>query len=329
MPRPAALLAALLAAGAPPAAAHDVDVTGVARVFLDETGDGLYRLSVVDRQAPPLFDVTRILPGRCEGLPPSSYSYRFRCAPALDMEDALRFPWALEGVVVIARWRDGGEVSGYFPGDGAFVEAPLADLKAGARSMPRLAGRYLVLGVEHILFGVDHLLFVLGLLLLMRGFWPLVKTVTAFTAAHSLTLALAALGSVPAPGAPIELLIALSIVLLAREALAGRRGGRTLARERPWIVALVFGLFHGFGFAGALGELGLRDADIAPALLFFNLGVEAGQLAFIGAAAAVHRLARRWPADLTASARRGLAYGLGGTAAFWCLERAPALLAAA
>mgnify|MGYP003324849826 FL=1 len=116
---------------------------------------------------------------------------------------------------------------------------------------------------------------------MLKGFWLVIQTITAFTVAHSITLAFAVLGIFPIPNAPIEVLIALSIVFLAREIIIGHSGKKNLAHSRPWIVAFVFGLFHGFGFAGALGELGLRDADIPMALLFFNLGVEAGQIAFI------------------------------------------------
>ena len=309
--------------------AHDVDVTGVARVFLDEASPGSYSVSIVDQQVPPLFNIERTLPDRCRGLAPGNFSYRFVCEPALSIDDALRFPWPLEGIVVVARWSDGSDVSGYFPGDGPEIVVPMADLKAGAGSLGSLASRYLILGAEHILFGIDHLLFILGLLLLLHSFWQLIQTITAFTIAHSITLACAVLGIFPVPNAPIEVLIALSILLLAREVVEGQRGNLTLVHRKPWIVAFVFGLFHGFGFAGALGELGLADADIPLALLFFNLGVEAGQIAFILAAALLHRVFRKLFSDLVASTHRGLAYGLGGIACFWFLERLPALVTVA
>ena len=166
----------------------------------------------------------------------------------------------------------------------------------------------------------------LGLLLLLRGFWRLVKTITAFTVAHSITLACAVLGIFPVPNAPIEVLIALSIAFLAREVILGQRGERTLVHESPWIVAFLFGLIHGFGFAAALGELGLSDADIPLALLFFNVGVELGQLAFIAALSVLNYLAARLLAPFVYSIERGLAYGLGGIATFWFIERLPNLL---
>jgi hypothetical protein len=307
------------------ARSHDIDVTGVARVFMDELPGNEYRLSIVDQQVPPLFNIERILPERCTGLAPARFSYRFQCEPALNVDDVINFPWGFQGVVVVARWSDGSDVSGYFPGDGNFVAVPLSQLKAGMASLGSLAIRYLQLGAEHILFGIDHLLFILGLLLLLQGFWKLIQTITAFTIAHSITLAFAVLGVFPVPNAPIEVLIALSIMFLAREIIMGQRGIQTLVHSKPWIVAFVFGLFHGFGFAGALGELGLSDADIPLALLFFNLGVEAGQVAFICALLVLNFVFVRYLSQLLLSLQRGLAYGLGGIATYWFIERLPAL----
>jgi hydrogenase/urease accessory protein HupE len=309
----------------PTAMAHDIDVTGVARVFLDELEENQYQLSIVDQQVPPLFNIERILPERCIGLPPGRFSYRFQCEPELNTDDILAFPWSLEGLVLITRWSDGSNVSGYFPGNGRIIEVPMAQMKAGASSISNLARRYLELGGEHILFGVDHLLFILGLLLLQQGFWKLLKTITAFTIAHSITLACAVLGIFPVPGAPIEVLIALSIVFLAREILMSQQGKITLVHRKSWIVAFAFGLIHGFGFAGALGELGLSDADIPLALLFFNLGVEVGQVAFISALLILHFVFTKYFKHLWPSLQRGLAYGLGGIASYWFLERIPSL----
>ncbi|MEQ8409005.1 MAG: HupE/UreJ family protein [Gammaproteobacteria bacterium] len=305
---------------------HDVDVTGVARVLLDQTSEQEFSLSIVDQQVPPLFNIERILPERCAGLPPGGYSYRFSCNPTLNIDDHLYFPWSLEGVVVVARWQDGTDISGFFPGDGSIISVPMSDLQAGAGSLLSLATRYSILGAEHILFGIDHLLFVLGLLLLQRNAWKLIQTITAFTIAHSITLAFAVLEIFPLPNAPVEVLIALSIALLAREILMGQRGQFSLAHQWPWAVAFVFGLFHGFGFAGALGELGLSPSDVPLALLFFNLGVEAGQVAFIGLLLAIQFLLQRWAQDIVPVVQRGLAYGLGGIATFWFLQRLPALL---
>lgn len=309
--------------------AHDVDVTGVARVFLDELPDNNYSLSIVDQQVPPLFNISRILPERCEGLPPENFSYRFHCQPGLNIEDSLVFPWGLEGVVVLASWVNGETSSGYFPGDGSTVTVPLDGISADGGALASLAERYLVLGAEHILFGIDHLLFVLGLLLLQHSLWKVLQTITAFTIAHSITLACAVLNIFPVPNAPIEVLIALSIIFLAREVLTGLRGQKTLVHRKPWIVALLFGLFHGFGFAGALGELGLSPSDVPLALLFFNLGVEAGQIAFIAVLMTLYFICQRLAAGILPAIYRGLAYGLGSIAMFWFLERLPALAMAA
>ena len=195
----------------------------------------------------------------------------------------------------------------------------------------RVARTYFGLGVEHILTGADHLLFVLALILLTRGAWRLVKTVTAFTLAHSLTLALATLGLVRVPTAPVEASIALSIVLVAAEIVRAREGAPGLTERAPWIVAFTFGLLHGFGFAGALSQVGLPPGAIPAALFFFNCGVEAGQLLFVGAVIVVMALLRRVGASERLLARhegwawRVPAYAIGSMAAYWVLQRLAAL----
>jgi hydrogenase/urease accessory protein HupE len=192
---------------------------------------------------------------------------------------------------------------------------------AGTQSGWQVFTAYLVLGIEHILLGIDHLLFVLGLLLLVRGVPLLVQTITAFTLAHSVTLAMAALGFVNVPQAPVEAVIALSILFLATELIKQQRGREGLAEKYPWLVALSFGLLHGFGFAGALSEVGLPQTAIPLALFSFNVGVEIGQLLFVAVALNViwllKRLRMAWPAwaDLVP------AYGIGSMAAFWCIQR--------
>lgn len=179
---------------------------------------------------------------------------------------------------------------------------------------------YTKLGVEHILMGVDHLLFVASLMLIVRG-WPmLLKTITAFTLAHSITLALATFGLVSLPPPPVEAMIALSIVMVAVEAVRLRQGRTSLAIRWPWIVAFIFGLLHGFGFAGALLQIGMPQGDIPLALLFFNVGVEIGQLLFIAAILALVALLRR----VIALPRRApvmAAYAIGTLASFWLYER--------
>jgi hydrogenase/urease accessory protein HupE len=187
---------------------------------------------------------------------------------------------------------------------------------------------YFTLGVRHILGGWDHLLFVAGLMLIATSWRTLLWAISGFTLAHSLTLSLAALGWVRIPISPTEAVIALSILFLAREAL--RPPSQSLAQRWPLLVSALFGLLHGLGFAAALGEVGLPRGDIAWALLFFNLGVEAGQILFILTLLAIiwvvrcvaHGFAvdvRRWRAN----ARTVMAYLIGIPAAFWMVQRLP------
>lgn len=184
-----------------------------------------------------------------------------------------------------------------------------------------VAGTYFVLGVEHILLGPDHLLFVLALLLIVNGWRQLLLTVTAFTVAHSITLVAASLNWLRVPIAPVEAIIALSIVFVASEALHGLRGRAGLTARMPWLVALLFGLLHGLGFASALSEIGLPERALIPALLMFNVGVEAGQLLFVGAALLVAGLFQRAVPRKLPAAQGLIAYGIGSLAAFWTLER--------
>ncbi|MEW6683487.1 MAG: HupE/UreJ family protein [Nitrospirota bacterium] len=197
---------------------------------------------------------------------------------------------------------------------------PVAVIPASQSGLT-VAGIYLTLGVEHILLGVDHLLFVLALLLIANGTRRLVKTVTAFTVAHSVTLALATLGFVHVPQAPVEAVIALSIVFVAAEIVHARAGREGLTARAPWIVAFTFGLLHGFGFAGALSEIGLPQGQIPIALLFFNLGVEAGQLMFVAAVLAVIAIIRRTRMPIPLWAKLVPAYAIGSVAMFWVIQR--------
>jgi hydrogenase/urease accessory protein HupE len=190
----------------------------------------------------------------------------------------------------------------------------------GAHSV---AGAFLVHGIQHILGGFDHLLFVFGLLLLVSNGWMLVKTITAFTLAHSITLALAALGAVQLPGPPVEATIALSILLLAMEIARKNRGEVSFTVQWPWVVAFCFGLLHGFGFAGALADIGLPKHDLPLALFTFNVGVEIGQLMFVALVLSLRALLLRCrlPAPARLYARPIASYGLGTLAAFWFFER--------
>jgi hydrogenase/urease accessory protein HupE len=271
-----------------------------------------------------LLDIAPVLPGNCE--------------PRGDL-----LSW-LDGAVETTRWLvscpggvDGGrlEIAGltatvtdvlvrYERANGTTQIARLTPDRpvvtlAESEAWIEVASTYFALGVEHILFGLDHLLFVLALLMIVDGWRKLVATVTSFTLAHSVTLAGASLGLVSMPQQPIEGAIALSIVFVAMEIVHGRLGRPGLTQRSPWIVAFAFGLLHGFGFAGALSEIGLPEHAIPSALLFFNIGVEAGQLAFVGGVLLVwaglrhlHRPVWAWRVPV---------YGIGGMAAFWTVER--------
>ena len=185
----------------------------------------------------------------------------------------------------------------------------------------QIALTYIMLGVEHILLGIDHLLFVLALLMIVANFKKLVATITAFTIAHSITLALAALGFVSMPGPPVEAIIALSIVFVAAEIVRGRQGIAVLTARVPWIVAFTFGLLHGFGFAGALSEIGLPQSAIPLALFSFNVGVEIGQLLFVSGVVLLYSIAKRIQPLPPAWAWRVPTYTIGGVAAFWTIDR--------
>lgn len=180
---------------------------------------------------------------------------------------------------------------------------------------------YLGLGFGHILFGFDHLLFVIALVLLIGGWRRLVATVTAFTVAHSLTLAATTLGLVSVARKPVEICIALSIVLVAREILRPPEAEPTLARRAPALIAFAFGLLHGFGFAAALAEIGLPAGEIPLALLAFNLGVEVGQLAIVAATLAVVALLTRFAGAIRRPATVAGAYAIGAIATAWLIER--------
>lgn len=180
---------------------------------------------------------------------------------------------------------------------------------------------YLQLGIEHIVLGVDHLLFVLGLVLLVNNRWMLIKTITAFTIAHSITLAVATFGYATIPVPPLNTAIALSILFLGPEIIRARRGGTSLTIRQPWIVAFGFGLLHGFGFASGLTQMGLPQNDIPMALFSFNVGVELGQLGFVALVLLLEKsfkvLEVRWPRTVELFP----AYAVGGLGAYWTIDR--------
>ena len=308
--RPALLLVAAISLLARPARAHDFQPGVLAFV---ETAPGELAMrwtEPVDAQGAPA-GVAVVLPPHCR-----REGDRVSCGGA-----GLTGPLAFEGLhearmqVVVSVSRLGGTVEEHLV-TGA---EPRATLGGSSGDL----GDWIRLGVEHIALGLDHLAFLVGLLLIVRGARRLLATITAFTVAHSLTLALAVLGVLRVPAAPVEAAIAASVLLVAWESTHERP---TLTRRAPWLVALVVGLVHGLGFAGALGERGLPAGSIGRALLGFNLGVELGQLAILAAVLGAARLVRgalhgrRWP-HLAAG------YLIGAPAAWWLIARTVAIAA--
>lgn len=211
------------------------------------------------------------------------------------------------------------------------LDAPVETLRltaaAPSASLPQVAETgqvwktYFILGVEHILAGWDHLLFVIALVLLVQDWRRVVAAATAFTLAHSITLAGASLGFIGLPARPVEAIIALSIVFLAYEVIRAQQGEQGWTLRVPWVVAFLFGLVHGFGFAGALNEIGLPDGEVVAALLAFNLGVEAGQLLVVACVLGLIWAIRRAALSALQPAVRIAAYGIGITGSYWLFER--------
>ncbi len=199
-------------------------------------------------------------------------------------------------------------------------DQPVLDLKEGGAP----TFDYFVIGVEHLVFGVDHVLFVIGLFLFIRAPLALIKTITAFTISHSITLALSVMDLVKLDQGPVEVVIALSILFLARELVQEESKRSRLTLGRPWVMAFIFGLLHGLGFAGALADIGLPEDDLWLSLLLFNLGIEAGQIAVICLLAAIAWLLRQvdWQKHFDKTA----AWGMGYVAAFWTIDRVAKLL---
>jgi len=242
------------------------------------------------------------------------------CGP-LGLTGEIEFPWLVGGesrVTVVIDWLSGERLLRTVHGRSPSFKVYGVPASAGLRFLQPIAVDYARLGVEHILLGFDHLMFVLAITLLVQSRKTLVLAISAFTVAHSLTLAASVLGWLSLPVAAVETTIALSIVLACAECL---RPPDSLARRAPWLVTFGFGLLHGMGFASALEEAGLPEQHVPSALLFFNLGVELGQLAatvvFLGFVGLLTRLERR-----RIGSTRTVVYALGSLAAYWSIERA-------
>jgi hypothetical protein len=321
------LICLVIAALAAPAAAHEVRPAYLA---LEEVAPGEFEvLFKTPMRGDMRLDLSVAFSGRVENLTPvvsratgdaMVQSWRLRAIEPLAGQSVLidGLQTTLTDALLRVAFADGNVfVERLTPG------SPKATIPA-AQSGWQVAATYFVQGVEHILFGFDHLLFVAALLLIIGDWRVLIKTITAFTIAHSITLTLATLGLVTLPSGPVEALIALSILLVAAEAVRMRRGETSLAVRWPWVIAFAFGLLHGFGFAGALQELGLPQGDIPLALFSFNAGVEIGQLIFVCAILLVVAAIRHVVA-LPREALVAPAYAIGVTAAFWATERLHAM----
>jgi hydrogenase/urease accessory protein HupE len=203
--------------------------------------------------------------------------------------------------------------------------SPEATIGGSSGTLGR-AGAYFALGIEHILLGVDHLLFVLGLLLIVSDRWMLLKTITSFTVAHSITLAVATLGYASAPLLPLNAAIALSILFLGPEVVRSWRGKTSLTIRHPWVVAFLFGLLHGFGFATGLTTMGLPSGEIPVALLLFNLGVEVGQIFFVALVILLERSFRILEISWPRWVEMVPGYAVGSLGAYWTIQRVALLL---
>lgn len=321
------LLTFLLVALAPPALAHEVRP---AYLQLRQTGAETYDVlwKIPARGADLRLGLYVKLPEDCVTLsPPRAATF----AGAYTEQWSIKRPGGLSGGTIVVTGLSGSQtdvLARIERLDGTTQLARLTPVQSSflveaAPSAITVSATYAWLGIEHILTGYDHLLFVLALVLLVKGWRRLLATVTAFTVAHSLTLAAATLGYVHAPQKPIEAVIALSIVFVAAEIIHLRRGEPALIQRRPWIVAFIFGLLHGLGFAGALSEVGLPENAIPLALLCFNVGVELGQIAFIAAVMVFLTVARRFefPKLVGQHMTSLTATGIGALGAFWCFER--------
>jgi hydrogenase/urease accessory protein HupE len=246
------------------------------------------------------------------------------CGPS-GLVGSIELPWlpgTLTRVIVEVQWQDGKRLLRVVTPSSPRLTVYGIPAGTGLRGLAPIVADYVRLGIEHILTGFDHLLFVIALTLLVQSRAALLATITAFTLAHSLTLSATALGLASLAMPPVEATIAFSVVLVCAECLKARD---SLTRRAPWLVAFGFGLLHGFGFASALLAIGLPEDHLFTALGSFNIGVELAQLALVLGVVALERVASRlkWESD---ALRRGVVYAMGGVAAFWFVERLPAVL---
>ncbi|MCB1773703.1 MAG: HupE/UreJ family protein [Gammaproteobacteria bacterium] len=300
--------------------AHDL---GLARITLTTLGPDSIRL---DAKLPAKLQPTRpsvtapcdadMLGELVHDRLSKTVSWRIDCLPGAETDAVqVTLDWQREGALLVTDDGSGQRREHLLDADDGVIRLDLAQLLQNNESMLVSAQRYLVLGVEHILAGIDHLAFVLGICLIASG-WRLVKLITAFTIGHSLTLVAASLGWFQLPVAPTEAVIALSVAFIAREALLDAS-----ERRHGFMLVALFGLLHGLGFASAVGELGLSRESLLPALLAFNIGVEIGQLLFVGFVVTTATLTRRAGLIEARQVRAPLAMILGTVAMVWTFER--------
>ena len=309
----------LLGGFVPPSAAHEVRPAYLA---IDEIAPEIHRVTwkqpvLGDRRLP----LDPVLPGHCEvldeSLPEHTGSalivrWEVQCDLTRGTLEIRGLSRTLTDVMVRITSLEGEQKNHMLK-----PESPRLDLTDPAPAV----GAYLLFGIEHLLFGFDHILFVIGLVLFIPDRWMLLKTVTAFTAAHSVTLALSVLELVQLPQGPVEAVIALSILFLARELMLPEEKRSAIMRIRPWLMAFTFGLLHGFGFASALADIGLPREDLGIALLLFNLGIETGQLMVIAAMLGTAWLARQLHARSHPLWQQAFTWLMGIAAAFWTIDR--------
>lgn len=314
--------------GALPAAAHDI---GLMTLRFEELGDNRYQLEYIaqpgspESAAPPILSPQLTWEQEPE-LPGGFVRLVFATdGRPLSADDRITLPWRVNGVMVESFWRSGETARRLFPLTKEGMVIRIGDLRAGTGSVGEAAKHYTRLGVEHILSGWDHLMFVAGLLLLIRGWRMTLATITAFTLAHSLTLALGTFAVVRVDLDLVDALVALSIVVLAVEIVHFKQGRPGLTARKPWLIAFAFGLIHGLGFGWALTSLGLPRHELPQALLFFNLGLEMGQLGVVAvwftAIAVAGKLSFRLPERWA----KAPAYALGITAAWLFIDQTLAM----
>ena len=312
VPLAAVMLAVSLLGSVPPAAGHEASM---AVMVLREFGTGRY---VGQWTMPPADERLRpIFPEHCEWTPPE-----LNCGER-GLTGRLSFMGlgSKQSVAMIRVFPKDGAAQAYTVSVANPIVTVARDPGRDLNAWLELADTYVNLGIDHILRGIDHLLFVLGLIWLVRSPWMLVRTITAFTVAHSLSLAAATFGWVGVPERPLNAAIALSIVFVGVEIVKLQRGQIGLTARYPWIVAFGFGLLHGLGFATALTTLGIPPTALPIALLFFNIGVEIGQLAFVAVVLALMWAHRQMQATLPRWGAVLPAYAIGSVAAFWFLVR--------